>query len=75
MIQNEDFFDWIIKALLAAAFASWAWVVRHFGMEHSASMKRIADVMDKQGDRLSSVEKGLARMEGKLSASHRTEEE
>ena len=75
MLEHEDFFDWAIKALLAAAFASWAWVVRHFGMEHSAAMKRIADIMDKQGDRLSNVEKGLARMEGKCSTFHRTEEE
>lgn len=70
MIDHDGFFDWLIKALLAAAFGSWAWVVRHFGMQHVDSMKKLADVIEKMGERLSDVEKDVAHLKGRCERIH-----
>ena len=75
MIDHDSFFDWLIKALLAAAFGSWAWVVRHFGMQHVDSITKLTTVLDKYSDRLTEVEKNLARIEGKCSTYHHAREE
>lgn len=70
MIDHDGFFDWLIKALLAAAFGSWAWVVRHFGMQHVDSMKRLTEITERIGERLSALERDVAHLKGRLESLH-----
>lgn len=61
-MQESEFMDWAIKGLLAAAFATWAAVIKYFGGRYISS--------------LDAIEARLGRLELKLAvleATHKQE--
>lgn len=66
MVDEQSFLDWLIKILLAAAFGTWAWVVRDFGKQHVTSMHELSVAVNKIADRLGRVEIDLAYLKGRL---------
>jgi hypothetical protein len=42
MIMHEsEFLDWVIKGVLAASFAGWAFIVKYFGGKYISSLEEI----------------------------------
>jgi hypothetical protein len=41
MITEPDFFDWVIKGILATSFAGWAFIIRYFGGKYIATQEQI----------------------------------
>lgn len=51
-MDHSEFIDWIIKGILAASFAGWAWIIRYFGGKYITTLEEIQK-------RLSRVERKL----------------
>lgn len=58
-MHESEFIDWAVKALLAAAFATWAAVLKYFGGRHISSMDEIKD-------QIAALDKRLAVFEARL---------
>jgi hypothetical protein len=40
-VHDTEFIDWVIKGILAASFAGWAFIVKYFGGKYIGSLEDI----------------------------------
>lgn len=62
-MQEHEFLDWAVKAILAASFGGWAWVVKVFGDRHIVSMTELGKKIDNVTSQLADINLRLSILE------------
>lgn len=63
MIEHAEFFDWAVKAILAASFGGWAWVVKTFGDRHIVGMGELGKKIEQISTQLTELNLRLSILE------------
>ena len=63
VVHHAEFIDWAVKAILAASFGGWAWVVKVFGDRHIISMSELGGKIDKVTLQLADINLRLSILE------------
>ena len=62
-MDHDAFFDWVVKILVAGAFGTWAWVVKHFGERHLISMNELNAQLRNMSSEISEIKIRLGILE------------
>ena len=73
MLEHAEFFDWAVKAILAASFGGWAWIIKTFGEKHVASLDSLAAKIDKITEQLTELNVRLTVLEHDWQAKNKGE--